>query len=153
MIQTEPVKTTTQTLPSSLILENSSFKSTLKHIIFWMTFRAPHVSLKTKSPIIICTFHFEYRLLLLQPHRTALQKHFFNLVIKLLVLYSLLSFLVLIITWPNFCTDVFNNLTEEGWGESYLLDLTVLGSQIELAHHSIIPSYRPEALVIYFKID
>lgn len=40
-------------------------------------------------------------------------------------------------------------------GKSYLLDLTVLGggAQFEPAHHSIIPSYRPEALVIYFKID
>lgn len=62
---------------------------------------------------------------------------------------------MLIITWPNFSTSVFNNLMGgQGVGEkSYLLDLTVLGAQIEPAHHSIIPSYRPEALVIYFKID
>lgn len=126
MIQMEPVKKTTQTLPSPLILENSSFKSALIHIIFWMTFGAPHVSIK-KSPIIICTFHLEDTMLLLQPRKTALQMHFFNLVSKLLVLYSLLSFLVLIITWPNFCTDVFNNLMEEGWGGIIFIGFNCFG--------------------------
>lgn len=46
-------------------------------------------------------------------YRTGLQMQFFNNVSKLLMLYSLLSSLVLIITWPNFSTNVFNNLMEE----------------------------------------
>ncbi len=46
---------------------------------------------------------------------------------KFLKVYKLPSSLMLIITWPNFRTNVLNNLMEEG-GKSYLLDLTVLGA-------------------------
>lgn len=66
--------------------------------------------------ITVCTFPFERQYFLSHPYGAALQMYFFNNGNKLFVLYSLLSSVVLIITWPNFHTDVFNNLMEEGWG-------------------------------------